>query len=287
MTDEALARITQLVGEGEVFQALPRESQDAIRALSRAELEAGLRRVTTRPIPGEVSQGSRLLLNPCLAAQWASVFEALALPRNLHVYEPCTGSSEPVLLATQIHSGGAGSYVSVNLNQPLAAELHAKIQKLTIAIRLIEDDAAAADLSQMSGSFDVACFHHALNDLLQTAVAEDHGWDTRQLDWWAAERQMIEWLAEEAAAGRLEGRPKQAVVGAVRNAIELLKPGGVLLCDHWTWEAYRHVPWFPWELFQQLIPLARRWIHEEGLPVEEIPFPEADQQWWFAFRKKL
>jgi hypothetical protein len=95
---------------------------------------------------------------------------------------------------------------------------------------------------------------------------------------------MIEWLAEETAAGRLEGAPRTAVLGALSHAATLLKPGGAILVDHWTWEAYRNVDWFPWDLFQQIIPLARRWVAEANLPLSEITLKDRDPQWWLAYR---
>lgn len=277
--------IEDQVARGEIHRRLPEPAHGEIARLSPEVLRAEVQRLLTRPIPGEVSQGSRLLLNPVLAAQWLSVFETLELPRTLRAYEPCTGSSEPILLAVDAYTHGQGEYVGVNLNRPLAAELHHKLTHLTIKVHMIEDDATSREVADERGSYDVACFHHALNDLLQTAIAEQRGLDTRAIDWWAEERKMIEWLAEENAAGHLDRAPRQAVLGALTHTIDLLKPGGVLLCDHWTWEAYRHQAWFPWELFQQLIPLARQWLGEAGLPVREIELPGLDPQWWLAFRK--
>ena len=48
-----------------------------------------------------------------------------------------------------------------------------------------------------SGSTHVAWFHHATNDILQTADAKAHGMDTTELDWWPHERQVIESMAVE------------------------------------------------------------------------------------------
>jgi hypothetical protein len=152
---------------------------------------------------------------------------------------------------------------------------------------IIEDDASTAALPERVETFDVACFHHALNDLLETAVAEPRGMDTRKIDWWANERQMIEWLGEENREGRIEGAPRAAVVGALGQAISLLKTGGAMIIDHWTWEAYRNVDWFPWDFFQRIIPLARRWVGENRLPLLELSLHGRDPQWWLAYRKSL
>jgi SAM-dependent methyltransferase len=273
------------IREGSVFRLLNDETQAEIRQLSEEEVREGAERVMTRPQPGDVAQAGRLLMNPCLAVQWLETFEKLELPRDSNAYEPCAGASEPALLATDIYTDGKGSYTTLNLNRPLAAQFREKIGKVRVPVRIIEED-ATGDLDLEPESFDVACFHHAINDLLQTAVSEPRGMDTRTVDWWPNERQMIEWLAEEDEAGLLDERARPALLAAVQNAVNLVKPGGVLLFDHWTWVAHSRMDWFPWELFCNLIPLARGWIEAADLPLTEIPLEGRDPQWWMAFRKR-
>src|ERR1043165_6946712 len=100
-----LDRTIREVTKGAVFELLPDETQVAISALSPETVGIAARNGLIRPQPGDASQSGRLLLNPCLAIQWLSAFEELNLPRKLRVYEPCTGSSEPVILAAEIYSG--------------------------------------------------------------------------------------------------------------------------------------------------------------------------------------
>jgi hypothetical protein len=280
-----LERIIGEVTNGQVFSLLPAETQASIRALTADEVRAGAARSLARPIPGDVSQSGRLLMNPCLAVQWLAVFEELDLPRALRVFEPCAGSSEPVILATEIYSAGTGSYTTLNLNRPLAAQLREKIGKVRLPLRIIEEDAGRAAGYLPATSVDVACFHHAVNDLLQTAVAEPRGMDTRTVDWWPNERQMIEWLAEEAAAGQLARRARPALLQAVEQAVRLVRPGGYLVFDHWTWEGHHAMAWFPWELFCDLIPLAREWIAAAALPLVEQPLAGRDPRWWMCLRR--
>jgi hypothetical protein len=283
-----IERTIEEITRGSVFALLPDETQAQIRALSPEEVRAGAERALARPMTGPTSQSSRLLMNPSLAVQWLAVFEELGLPRRLSVYEPCAGGSEPALLALEIYSGGAGEYTTVNLNRILAGQLRGKIGKLRSKIRIIEDDATTGGDWLPPRSVDVACFHHAINDLLQTAVAEPRGMDTRAIEWWSNERQMIEWLAEEHRAGQLGERAQPALLAAVRYAVERVKrvPSGRgwLLFDHWTWDGHKAQEWFPWELFCDLIPMAREWITEAGLPLRERPLPGLEPRWWMALQ---
>ncbi len=278
-------RVVESVSRGEVWALLPQPLQAQIALLSPEEIREAAIRTLTRPQPASGSQAGRLLMNPCLAVQWLGVFEELKLPRKMRVDEPCSGASEPVILATQMYTGGVGEYVTLNLNRPLAAQLRPKLTNVRLPVTIIEDYAQNAPSRLASASFDVACFHHAINDLLQTAVSEPRGMDTRSVDWWANERQMIEWLGEDWRAGSLHLRARPALMDAVRFAADLVKPGGFLLFDHWAWLGNRDQEWFPWDLFCDMIPLTRRWIQEERLPLVEHPLPSLDPQWWMCLQR--
>jgi hypothetical protein len=280
-----LDRTVREVTRGKVYALQPDATRREIDRMTEEQVRDAAVKGMTRPQPGETSQASRLLMNPCLTVQWLALFETLGLPKGMRVFEPCSGASEPVLFATEIYTEGRGAYTTVNLNRPLAAQFREKIGKVTLPVRSIEDDATRADLSREAGTYDVAAFHHAINDLLQTAVSEPRGMDTRTVDWWPNERQMIEWLAEEDRDGVLDERARPALLGAVRNAAELVKPGGWLLFDHWTWLAHKEMDWFPWELFCRLIPLARGWMHEAGFPLEEVRLDGYDPQWWMFWKR--
>lgn len=283
--DWLVDRTVEEVRGGAVFALLPDAIQEQIRVLSDEQVRDAAVRGVTRPQPGETAQSARLLLNPCLTVQWLAAFEELNLPRDLRVFEPCAGGSEPVVYATEIYSVGRGDYTTINLNRPLAAQLREKLGKVRMTTHIVEDNALHAADHLAPNSVDVACFHHAINDILQTAVSEPRGMDTRTVDWWPNERQMITWLAEDAAAGRLGDHAQPALLRAVGQAIDIVKPDGYLLFDHWTWEGHRNSGWLPWELFCDLIPLARTWIQEAGLPVAEVPLAGRDPQWWMCLRK--
>jgi hypothetical protein len=264
---------------GDIFPLLDEPTRAEVKAAP--DLGAQVAGALAHPKPLGTS---RVVLNAVLAAQYREVLEALAPPRALAVYEPCVGSSSPVIVATEAYSGGRGRYFTINLNRPLREELAAKVAHLRLEVKIVEDDAQRALAHLGPASFDVACFHHAVNDILQTAVSEPRGMDTSAVDWWASERQMIEWLAEDAAAGRLETRGRPELLRIVADATRLVRPGGFLAFDHFNWCRLIGVDWFPWDLFYDLIPTTRRWIREAGLPVEELRFPGADPRWWLFLR---
>jgi len=278
-------RALEAVTCGAVFARLPAETQARISSFSAEELREGVARNFARPMPRGRCDAAPVLMNPCLAVQWLAAFEELKLPRTSRIYEPCAWASEPVILAADIYSGGQAEYVSLNLNRPLAAQLREKLGSVGLRWEILEEPAQAAAEVLVPESFDVACFHHAINDLLQTAVAEPRGMDTRTVDWGPNERRMIEWLAEEAAAGELDRRARPGLLTAVEQAARIVRPGGWLLFDHRTWLGHADQPWFPWELFCAMIPLARDWIAAADLPLTEVPLAGRDPQWWMCYRR--
>jgi SAM-dependent methyltransferase len=171
------------------------------------------------------------------------------------------------------------------LNRKLREQLQQKIAHLAMPIRVVEDNAQTALEHMQPAGIDVACFHHAVNDILQTAVSEPRGMNTTAVDWFPNERQMIEWLDEDAKAGRIEGRGKPELLRIVGDAVRLVRPGGFLVFDHFNWCRFIGVDWFPWDLFYNLIPMTRAWIAESALPVAEVSLDGVDPQWWMILQK--
>lgn len=274
-------RMTEEVGSGIIFQNLGARERTELDKIPKADLQVKVVGALENPKPLDICMP---VLNAVLAAQYYEVFKTLKLPWELAVYEPCVGGSTPVIIAAEAHSGGKANYLTINLNKKLLEELKSKIGHLHMKVRIIEDNAQRALEHLQPDSLDVACFHHAVNDLLQTAVSEPRGMDTTAVDWFPNERQMIEWLAEDVGAGRMEQRGKPELMQVISDAIGFVRAGGYLIFDHFNWCRFIGVDWFPWDLFYNLIPMTRRWIAEAGLPVTEVELPGADPQWWMFLR---
>lgn len=274
-----VARVTQDISEGAIHRCLDATSRQDLAAIP--DLENRVSGALQDPKPLDIVMP---VLNAVLAAQYYEVFAALNLPRAIRVYEPCVGASVPVILAAEAHSGGTAEYLTINLNRKLCEQLRVKIAHLKMSIRIVEDNAQKALDYLPPQSLDVACFHHAINDILQTAVSEPRGMDTTAIDWFPSERQMIEWLAEDAKAQRLDQRGKPELLKIVGDAVRLVRPGGYLVFDHFNWHKFIGVAWFPWDLFYNLIPLARQWIAASGLPVTEVRLDGVNPQWWMILQ---
>lgn len=258
---------------------------DEVDQLSADELAQGAAQVLARPQKAEFIPGARPLSRRLLAAQWALVLEAAGLPAQPRVLELCAGGSDPVVVALDVLFGAEAEYITVNLNRKLADELLARLEGLELRARIIEDDAQNVPTLFPEPAFDCVCFHHAVNDILETAVAEAHGWDTRDLDWWPNERQMIEWLDEQYRADGMEAVGLPQLRSIFEAAANVVKPGGTLCFDHWTWEYHLGLDWFPGDLFNGLIPIAREVALSLSVPLEEVTPEGLDRQWWMVLRR--
>jgi len=265
---------------GERFAGL-----DDVDALSRDDLQRGAEQVLARPQKAEFVPGARPLSRRLLAAQWTLVLESLGLPERPQVLELCAGGSDPVVVALDVLRGSAATYVTVNLNRKLAVELKERATGLDLRITVIEDDARRLLEHYPPDSFDCVCFHHAVNDILQTAVAGVHGLDTRDIDWWPTERRMIEWLAEQHARDGLASVGLPELTAILESAATVVRPGGHLCFDHWTWEYHLALDWFPGHLFNGLIPLARTAALSLPTPLVEVTPDGLDRRWWMVLRK--
>ena len=272
-------RVTQAICDGPIFQSMGEGARAELAAID--DIAGKVVGALQNPKPLDICMP---VFNAVLAAQYYEILEALQPPKDFAVYEPCVGASCPVILAAEAYSAGRARYLTINLNRPLREQLQAKIAHLRMHVRIIEDNAQHALQHLEPHSFDVACFHHAVNDILQTAVSEPRGMDTTTVDWFPNERQMIEWLAEDAEAGLLDQRGRPELMQIIGDAVRLVRPGGYLIFDHFNWRRFIGVDWFPWDLFYNLIPMTRAWIAGSGLPLSEITLEGADPQWWLVLQ---
>ena len=258
---------------------------DDVDHLDAEALRVGAEQVLARPQKSEFIPGARPLSRRLLAAQWTLVLASLGLPAEPKVLELCAGGSDPVVVAVDVLFGNRATYVTVNLNRKLAAELTERAEGLDLQIEIIEDDAQNLNAIFADASMDCLCFHHAVYDILQTAVAAKYGLDTRDIDWWPTERRMIEWMAHEHAQHGLTevGLPQLRAI--LEAAARVVKPAGPLVFDHWTWEYHLALDWFPGDLFNHLIPIAREVALSLDTPLEEVTPEGLDRQWWMVLRK--
>jgi len=260
--------------------------REEIAATSDQVLFIAIKESTARPQPIAAVPHPKRLGQMVLALQWLSAYQNAGLPEDACLLEVCAGGSPPAVLALYLHTRGKGRYTGINLNRALTAQLKEEVAHLPMKVEIIEENAINTSDRFGLGTFDAVAFHHAVNDILQTAVAEPRGMDTRTVDWWPNEMQMILWLREGVESGGLERQGKPELLACIRASLEVTKPGGWLIFDHHTWDGYKRYPEFPVDLFHEMIPMTRQWVQEMPWPCREAHFPGFDPQWWMFLQKR-
>ena len=276
-----IQRIAKLISVGAIYGVLNEELQATVAALTANDMVDKIQ--GTIGYPSRFTQPFWALV---LAAQYYALFEVLDLPKAHAVYEPGAGAEPPVLIASTAFGEGRSRYTTINLNQQLHAKLMNALQDRSLNHRIIADNAQAAFDYLEPSTIDIACFNHSINDILQTAVAEAKGMDTAIVDWFAEERQMIEWLDAAFRSNTIETVGKKELLQIIGDTATLVRSGGYLIFFHCVFEGMQELTWFPWEFYSDLIPITRNWIRASTLPLEEVYLPNIDPRWWMILKVK-
>jgi|GEM_PF-1370861 len=218
------------------------------------------------------------------SASWQNLFMELNMPRALRLLEVGSGDIVYIPKALDAYSTNMGTYVTANLNRELTQNFQQKTKGMDINIQVIEDDAANIGLYYPESSFDVVAFHHAINDIIQTIIADREGIDTVNNDWWTIEPLMLQAVMDYHRKGMLKSAAYDAFIQIIGTSHKQLKSGGYMIFDNITYAGYDEMGYSS-AFHSSYIELARSWINEANLGLEEIEIESYDKQWWMVLRK--
>ncbi|MGF7146222.1 hypothetical protein HNQ56_004686 [Anaerotaenia torta] len=255
---------------------LNKDEYEEYRKLSETEMESGLKALLERPI------ASFTVLNELyFRARWDEALGAVYYGDDLTLLEVATGDADmiPQMLGrTRPHS----HYITSNMNKLLNHSLLKKTKGLPITMRLIDDDAANITSHIGEASVDVITFQHAVNDVLQAILCGREGIDTIDSDWMETLPEMIAVLQREVRENTLEQHIKGAFLELIRSLLKVLKPGGIIIMNHYMFQL--DLDWgYPPELFENMLPMVREWLRE--LDAREIFVEGFHPNWWLFLKK--
>lgn len=255
-----------------------------LSTMSEEELKNHLNQVISVPInlSGEMSYE---LLELYYTASWYCIFENENLPRNTSVFEVGAGNIVYIPKALNAYSSGeGGKYVTANLNNGLTQEFKEKTKGLDVKVEIIQDNGANILNYYSEESFDVIAFHHAINDIIQTIIADIEEIDTINNNWWTIEPQMLQSVMAYHHAGKLKEAAYDPFIRIISTCNRLLKKGGYMIFDNCTYAGYESMGYSS-EFHSSYINLAREWIKEAQLDLEEVEMLSYDSKWWMVLRK--
>ncbi|MGM1045084.1 MAG: hypothetical protein ACQEXX_02960 [Bacillota bacterium] len=259
------------------------ETKELIASLSDDELHRRLDGMITAPITlAERSDPEMLQL--FYTSSYVHLMEFLNVPKDAKLFEIAAGDTIFIPKALDTHAEEGAKYVTANLNQDLTEGFRDKTAELSIEIQVIEDNGARILNYCGQGSMDVIVFHHALNDIVQTMIAQREGIDTINSDWWSVEPQMLQAVMDYHNRGELKQAVYSEFISIIETCHQLLKEEGIIIFDNCTYAGYEKIGYSS-EFHSNYIQLAREWINEADLGLQEVQVPGFDAKWWMVLQK--
>jgi hypothetical protein len=216
-------------------------------------------------------------------ARWAEVLGVVHHRNDLKLLEVATGDADMIPQVISITHPGS-HYITANMNKILNKSLLDKTKALQLKMEIIEDDAAYIEKHIGQERVDIIAFQHAVNDVVQAILCDREGIDTIYSDWMETLPKMIEILQKEIEQNTLEQHAKEPFIGLLRTLFKVLKKDGIIAMNHYMFQL--DLDWgYPAKLFENFIPITRKWI-QELKECEEISFEGFDSNWW-VFLKKI
>ncbi len=268
---------------GDFDKYVPSAARELIDGADTETLEAHVRRVMTSPIR-YANAFDRPLYQLYFTASWAELYKTLYKDKKLSILEVATGDAAYVVNALEHAFPSCGEYVTFNLNKKLSASFIAKNSGKAVNIKVIEDDGMNVLNYYAENSFDFIAFHHAINDIVQTIIAETEGIDTINCDWWEKEPEMLRAVMKHHRQGTLKQNAYGGFIKLIEVCSRVLKSGGYMVFDNRTFAIAEDIG-YSTEFHDSYINLARSWINESLLPLSEISIDGYDAKWWMILKK--
>lgn len=254
-----------------------------ITQFSIQEIESRLEGFTRAPMSRKDSydmQLSRVYHILC----WIEAFRNLVVGKDSTLVEIAPGAGTHIVTAFDLISVEKGKYVAFNLNKKLTSDFKNQTEDLNLDIRIIEDDAKNAPAYIQKETIDVAAGNHAINDILETIIANKEGLDTVERDWFEIAPRLMREYEKAYLNGTIRNLVFADFIDIMRAIYFTLKPGGYLVLNYYVYPV--EIDWGGSVAVRSaFVNLARQWIGEADIGFETLSLNGFDPKWWGFFRK--
>ena len=195
--------LSEQVKNNEFSKYISVELQEYLDQIETDVLENSLKSVMTSPITYK-NKFDKQLYQLYFAAAWSNLFSTFLDNKNVNLMEVASGDANYIINGLDHYSADLGTYVTFNLNKKLSSNIINKNKNNSVKIKIIEDNGMNALNYFNAETFNVVAFHHAINDIVQTIVAEKEGIDTINCDWWEKEPEMLQAVLKHHNQGTLK-----------------------------------------------------------------------------------
>ena len=180
---------------------------------------------------------------------------------------------------------------SADLTVPRAlAQVRPGAYYTALVMRAADDSARAQELAGMPlelgpeggpESFDLIALHHAVGELIESAVAEAEGIGGFTPDPEQVRGQVVRALRAYHRSGELEDAARPRFLRALTGLSRTLSRAGRIVMSHHVLESDLMLG-HPLDAYTDYLTMARRWVSEAGLPFQEVSADGLPRQWWLC-----
>ena len=266
-------------------KVIPLKTRDILNEMSISEIEKLLNEIFTDTVNLK-DDISWLLYESYYIFAWYDLFNKLSLPTDMSIYEIATGDIIYVPQALDIYSAKRGKYITLNLNKELSQNFISKTANLDVNIRIIADNGINILNYYNENTFTVVAFQHAINDIIQTIVAEIEGIDTLNNNWWQIEPQMLRAVYTRYKTGKLKDTVYEKFIDIIKMCYQSLEKDGYMIFNNCTFNNDYNEDDYSLDFHSLYINMAREWIAEADLGLDEINIKGYESKWWMILKKK-
>lgn len=210
-------------------------------------------------------------------SKWAKLIQNIYGNKPITLLEIASGDAD-MIPQTLSRTNPKTKYIAANMNVSLNESLLEKTTGLDINLQLIDDDAIFIKEYIPAHSVDIVAFQHGANDVMQAILCGQNNIDTINTNWMECLPKMIELLKIEISNNTFEQNVKASFLALNNDLLFVLKKDGIIAINHYMFQLDLDLG-YPPGLFENIVPMIRKWILELD-NVKEVFISDFDVQWW-------
>jgi hypothetical protein len=276
---DSLERITAKMRAKNAADVLNGQEKEVFMQISDDDKIKTLKNLITMPVDFTIWP----MYDWFFRTRWLEAIQAVNLTAPASMLELASGSTDmlPKILA-KFYYHQKTRYTTANLNKQLTAEFKEKTKDLPVKIDVLEDAAQKIEKYFDNNKVDVIVFEHSFNDIVETMIAEKHGIDTINSNWWDILPQIIKLTNEAYIDGTYEVIIKGEFLQMLRSLLNILKPGSFIISHQFQYQGDLDLGIIP-EIWTDLISTVRKWMNGENIGTE-VFFEGFEPNYWMFIK---
>jgi len=269
-----------------ISEILSESDERLLRSLSDEQLKRDIEKFFGSPVEQDpVTHDYGVIYLWYFASKWRDALKAAKQDAPIRLFEVAPGANDIIpKTAARFYTRPETVYITSNVDKKLTASFKDKTSGLPIKIKVIEDDAQNIEAHIKEPYFDAVAFEHSVNDVLYAMLGERAGVDLVNSFWFDVVQRLTDIITAEYENGSLEANAKPGFLNLIRTCLNILKPGGYIIINHFMYGNDLKRGINP-QLWENLLPIVREWM-SALTGGREVHMSGFNPQWWMLFQKE-